>query len=190
MQVLRKEFLLLLSTLSNRRWVFVDESGCQLGMDRRYARASGGGRAHCTKPYHRGERFNLIGALGISRLRCMMSVNGSVNADVLAMFTARVLGPKLRKDDVVIWDNLSAHKVKRVTDAIEARGAKVIFLPPYSPDLNPIELFWSKLKTIIRRFAPRTPRAFQRALKVAINGITETDIRGWFKHCRLVVQSG
>jgi transposase len=120
----------------------------------------------------------------------MFSVDGTVDAAVLAIFAKDILGPRLRKDDVVIWDNLSGHKMKVVTDAIEARGAKVVFLPPYSPDLNPIELLWSKLKQVIRRFAPKTARAFNRALRIAIDSITEKDIRGWFRHCGIGAQNG
>lgn len=168
---------------SGARLVFVDESGCQLGMDRRYARAPGGERAHCAKPFHRGEVINLIGALGATTVRAMMTVEGTVNADVIEAFAKDVLAPRLRRDDVVVWDNLGTHKVNRVIAHIEARGARVVFLPPYSPDLNPIELMWSKLKEVIRSHAPRTKKAFLRALKAALNEITPSNARAWFRHC-------
>ena len=151
-------------------------------MDRRYARAAPGKRANCTKPFHRGANINLLGAIGINSLRCMMTVEGTVNGDVLEAFAQDVLAPKLRKDDVVVWDNLPAHKLQRVTNLIEARGAAVVFLPPYSPDLNPIEMLWSKLKAIIRKYAPRTPRAFERAVRKAMEAISTQDLRNWFKH--------
>ena len=171
-----------------RHLVFLDEAGCRLGMDRRYARAAPGERANCTKPFHRGPNINLIGAIGVTSLRCMMTVDGTVNGDVLEAFAQDVLGPKLRKNDVVIWDNLPAHKLQRVTDIIKDRGADVLFLPPYSPDLNPIEMLWSKLKSLIRKHAPRTDRAFQRALRKAMKAISARDLRNWFKHCNVLGQ--
>ena len=94
-----------------------------------------------------------------------------------------LLAPKIRVDDVVIWDNLPGHKLQRVINLVEARGATVLFLPPYSPDLNPIEMLWSKLKSIIRKYAPKTTRAFHRAVRKAIEAITKQDLRNWFQHC-------
>jgi len=112
-------------------------------MSRKYARAAPGRRANCAKPFYRGTNINLIGAVGITSLRCMMTVDGTVNGDVLESFAEKLLLPKLRKNDVVIWDNLPAHRLYRVTKIIESCGAEVVFQPPYSPDMNPIELLWS-----------------------------------------------
>jgi len=169
--------------------VFVDEAGCQLGMDRRYARSTAGERAHCTKPFFRGEQINLIGAIGFRNVRCMFSVEGTVNGDVFEVFARQILGPKLRKGDVVIWDNLPAHKMVRVRQVVESFGARVQLLPPYSPDLNPIELLWSKLKEVIRSFAPKTKRAFNRALDAALESINVQDLIGWFRHCGYSAQT-
>ena len=102
------------------------------------------------------------------------------------MFTAYVekgLAPTLEPNDVVVMDNLPGHKVAGVRAAIEKQGAHLILLPPYSPDLNPIELLWSKLKEVIRGHAPKTKRAFSRALRIAMAAISETDILNWFTHC-------
>jgi transposase len=188
-QGLRAEYFEVLEALRDHRFVFLDVAGCRLGMDCRYARAPGGERAHCVAPFHRGDTFNLIGALGTTRLRCMFSVDGTVNGEVFTTFAKKVLAPRLRRDDVVIMDNLSVHKVAGAIHAIEERGAKILFLPPYSPDLNPIEMLWSKLKQAIRRAAPKTVRAFNTALKMAIDSISEKDIRGWVRHCGCKAQS-
>lgn len=168
--------------------VFIDEAGCQLGMDRLYARAPLGKRAHCIKPYFRGEQINLIGAIGIKNVRCMFNVEGTVNGDVFTTFASQILGPTLYNGDTVIWDNLPAHKMQHVRRIIEGYGAHVIFLPPYSPDLNPIELLWSKLKQLIRGFAPKTKRAFNKAFDFALEKITSEDLQSWFKHCGYLAQ--
>ena len=111
-----------------------------------------------------------------------MTVNGTVDSDVMETFARDFLAPKLRCDDVVILDDFKPHGVSRFLQHIERRGAKVVSVPPYSPDLNPIEMMWSKLKAIIRKEAPRTTRAFSDALKRALSKITHSDLRAWFCH--------
>lgn len=158
-------------------------------MDRRYARAPAGERAHCVRPFFHGEQVNLIGAIGVKAVRCMMALEGNVDGQAFEIFAQQFLVPRLRKGDVVIWDRLPAHKMESVRVIVESSGAKVILLPPYSPDLNPIELMWSKLKQIIRGFAPKTIRAFHKALKEALSTITSSDLRGWFRHCGCLGQN-
>jgi transposase len=179
----REEFTELVRAIMTGRFVFIDEAGCQLGMDRRYARSAPGERAHCKRPFYRGDQINLIGAVATNGLRCLWEVTGTVNGAMFTAFIEKGLAPKLNPKDLVIMDNLPGHKVAGVRRAIEKRGAKVVLLPPYSPDLNPIELLWSKLKEIIRSYAPKTTRAFSRALRTAMNAITTNDIRNWFRHC-------
>ena len=152
-------------------------------MDRRHARAPVGERAHCARPYHRGDQINLVGAVSYDGIVCTMSVDDTVNGEVFLAFVNEFLGPRLLPGDVVVMDNHPAHKMAAVEMAIERCGAQVLFLPPYSPDLNPIELLWSKLKETIRSFAPKTVRAFNRALEKAIEAITSGDIHNWFAHC-------
>jgi transposase len=165
------------------QFVFVDEAGCQLGMDRRFARSASGQRAHCKRPFYRGDNINLIGAVATDGLRCPWEVVGTINGEMFAAFVERGLTPHLRRDDVVVMDNLPAHKVIAVREAIEARGAHLLLLPPYSPDLNPIELLWSKLKETIRSYAPKSIRVFRQALKTAMDTITRTNISNWYRHC-------
>jgi transposase len=126
---------------------------------------------------------NLIGAVATNGLRCLWEVTGTINGEIFTAFVEHVLVPRLRKNEVVVMDNLPAHKVEGVRRAIENRGAKLVLLPPYSPDLNPIELLWSKLKAIIRGHAPQTKRTFSNALREAMDAITRDDIKNWFKHC-------
>lgn len=152
-------------------------------MDRRYARAVSGERAHSKRPYFRGDMVNLVGAVATNGIRCLWEVTGTVNGDIFTAYVEHGLAPTLRKNDVVIMDNLPAHKVAAVRRAIENRGARLILLPPYSPDLNPIELLWSKLKEAIRGHAPKTKRAFSKALRAAMDTITKSDIKHWFQHC-------
>jgi len=175
--------------LRKGRLVFVDEAGCQLGMDRRYARAPIGERAHCVRPFFHGDQVNLIGAIGLQTVRCMMTLEGNIDGLAFEVFARDFLAPQLRSGDVVIWDRLPAHKMESVKRIVESSGARVLLLPPYSPDFNPIELMWSKLKEIIRGFAPKTIRAFYKALTVALSRITSSDLRGWFCHCGYLAQN-
>ena len=121
--------------------------------------------------------------MSLSGVLTGLSVEGSVDGNVMLYFVEEMLAPKLKLDQIVIMDNLSAHKQEEIEDVIEAKGAFVIFLPPYSPDLNPIENCWSKIKTILRSLKPRTLDELLDALTVAFKSVTITDIIGWFRHC-------
>ena len=125
----------------------------------------------------------MLGALNLDGVLCMMTVNGSTTGDVFLAFIEQVLVPKLSNGDVVVLDNLSAHKVTGVSDMIEASGAEVIYLPPYSPDFNPIEQCWSKLKQLLRKAEARTRDALDNALAEAMTCVTGSDAQGWFSGC-------
>ena len=112
-----------------------------------------------------------------------MTINGAVDGDVFKVYVAQVLLATLAAGDVVVMDNLPAHKVAGVCELIEQCGAKLIYLPPYSPDLNPIEKCWSKIKTYLRRAKARTREELEKALREALLLITEEDAQGWFKSC-------
>ena len=154
-----------------KRCKFVDESGINLALTRLYGRAPRGERAVGSTPINYGQNVTLIGALGSSGL------------DVFRAYTERILCPTLAAGDIVVMDNLGAHKVSGIREAIEARGAKLIYLPPYSPDLSPIEKCWSKIKTALRAIGARTHRALNRAIKQALETISESDALAWFAHC-------
>lgn len=152
-------------------------------MTRRYARAARGVRAVGAVPQNYGQNLTVLAALDCRGIRAAMRVPGAVDGTVFLQFLTKVLGPQLRPGDIVVLDNLAAHKVAGVVAAIEARGAAVCYLPPYSPDYNPIEPAWSKIKELLRAAAARTTRQLYRALKAALAAVSAADARAWFAHC-------
>jgi transposase len=169
--------------LRQRRFIFVDETAVNTAMTRRYGRAPRGERAHDSAPRNYGAHTSVIGAMGLRGLVATLAVEGAVDAEVFNAYAERVLGPRLRPGDVVVLDNLTAHRASRIEEVAEARGAQVLWLAPYSPDFNPIEQCWSKIKTYLRGAKARTAGALDEALSQAIRLVTKSDIRGWFKHC-------
>lgn len=167
---------------------FVDEAGVDLGMARIYGWAPSNARVIGYKPLHPGPRFNLIGALGLHGVTAILMVQGTVNGEVFKAFVEQCLAPTLQAGDIVYVDNVSFHKVAGIREAVEKQGATLKYLPAYSPDYSPIELFWSKFKGSLRNAAARTVNDLQEAIKKAINEITENDIRGWFKHCGYCIE--
>jgi transposase len=125
----------------------------------------------------------MIGALDVHGMRAMMTVEGGTDADVFEAFVEQVLIPKLRPGDIVVLDNVGAHKPTRIRLLIEAAGARLLFLPPYSPDLNPIELSWSKMKGVLKDFGARTRDALDLAIRRGMDLIGADDARAWFTHC-------
>jgi transposase len=169
--------------LNKRRFIFVDESAVNTAMTRRYGRAPRGERAYDSAPRNYGTHTSVIGALGLRGLVAALTVEGAVDAEVFNAYAERVLGPRLRRGDVVVLDNLTAHRASRIEEVAEARGARVLWLPPYSPDYSPIEQCWSKIKAYLRGAKARTREKLEEALAAAIGLVTKSDIRGWFKHC-------
>lgn len=165
------------------RYKFVDQSGINLALTRLYGRAQRGQRAVGSVPINYGENVTLIAALGLSGLEAPMMIAGAVDGDVFRVWTAQVLCPTLVAGDIVVMDNLPAHKVQGIREVIEGRGAKLIYLPPYSPALSPIEPCWSKIKTALRAAGARTRRVLARALQQALATITASDAVAWFVHC-------
>lgn len=172
-----------MSQLDLNRFKFIDESGVNLAMTRLYGRAPRGQRAVGSVPINYGENLTIIGAIGTGGLDALMTVDGATDGEIFRVYVGEVLCPTLRPGDIVLMDNLGAHKVRGIREAIEGRGAKLIYLPPYSPDLSPIERCWSKIKTVLRAKGARTRRALERAIKEAIETITESDALAWFAHC-------
>ncbi|MCC5638245.1 IS630 family transposase [Nostoc sp. CHAB 5844] len=147
-QELRHDYRSSLDKIDVRNLVFVDEAGLNLSMSRLFARAVDGERAVGSIPGSKGGNISLVGALNLDGLIAAMTVPGSINTEVFLTYVTQVLAPQLWKGAIVVMDNLKIHHAERVRLAIESVGAKVKFLPPYSPDLSPIELCWSKLKTL------------------------------------------
>jgi transposase len=180
---LREAFLEHVADLDPHKFVFVDESGCQVGMTRDYGRGERGERVVGSKPANWGNNLTLIGALDLKGVRALMTVEGGTTGEVFEAYVEQVLGPRLRRGDIVVMDNLGSHKVDGIQEHIERRGAKLIYLPPYSPDLNPIEQCWSKLKAILKKLAAKTRNDLDAAIASALLTVCTSDCAGWFSHC-------
>ena len=152
-------------------------------MTRLYGRAQPGQRVVETVPQNYGENVSMLAAISVAGVSAPMTIAGAVDGLVFLEYVKEVLCPTLAVGDVVVMDNLSVHKIKGVCEAIEECGAKLLYLPPYSPDLNPIEKCWSKIKTYLRKAKSRTYETLSLALKEALQRITAADIKGWFASC-------
>ena len=152
-------------------------------MTRLRGRAPRGERLIDKTPHGHWKTTTLMAALGIGGVRCSMVVDGAVSRDVFDAFVAQVLAPELRPGDVVILDNLSSHKSETARRIIESRGARLEFLPPYSPDLNPIEMIFAKVKQLLRSLACRSRDALWTAMQSVLDQVTPTDAINCFRHC-------
>ena len=172
--------------LDVKRIVFVDETGVNLSLARRYGRAQGGRRAVGAVPKNYGESVSLIGAIDKGGIIASFVFRGATDTAAMQVFVREVLLPQLEPGDLVVWDNLAVHKTRAVQELFAQAEVKLLFLPPYSPDLNPIEMCWSKLKNFLRARAARTYELLLEAIGVAIEQITATDTRNWIRHCGYV----
>jgi len=163
--------------------IVIDESGADLSMTSDYARAEGGDRARAPKPHIPGSKFSIIGAIGLTCVMAVMYIQTSVNVEIFRTFVEKLLYPKLGIGRYVVMDNVGFHKDDAVIKLIEKTGARVVFLPPYSPDLSPIEKMWSKIKEILKRSKPRSNAEFHNALTIALHEINEDDLTGWYEEC-------
>lgn len=157
--------------------------GSNLSFTRLYGRAEPGQRVIEKVPGKKGENVSTIAALGIDGLRTGLSVKGAIDGETMIYFVEQMLAPTLKAGEIVFMDNCPTHKMDEVEEAIEGRGARVMFLPAYSPDLNPIENCWSKVKAILRSLKPRSFEELLDALVEAFSRVTVQDILGWFAHC-------
>jgi len=151
-------------------------------MTRLFARSEGGGRIYEAMPDSRWKILTIIGAMSLRGMIATMTIEEATDGDIFQAYVDQVLCAALQPGDVVVMDNLSSHKVTGVQQAIENAGAEVLYLPPYSPDLNPIEKAWSKLKEILRDAKARTKEALEKSIAEAIKFITTDNAKAWFKH--------
>ena len=163
--------------------MFLDETGINLTLTRRYGRALPGKRVYGSVPQNYGQNVTVLGGLDRRGVRAAMAVSGPTDGAVFLTFLQQVLCPCLKPGDIVVLDNLRVHKVAGVKELIQAKGAKICYLPPYSPDLNPIEECWSKLKAKLRLANARTPAGLLQALKRSLQTITAGNAKAWFHHC-------
>jgi transposase len=166
-----------------QKLVFLDESGAKTNMTRTRGRAPRGVRVIDKVPHGHWATTTMISAIRTTGPCAAAVVTGATDSDVFLAYVQHVLVPELKPGDVVILDNLQPHKAKGVREMIEAAGAKLLYLPPYSPDFNPIENMWSKVKQHLRSAAARTFDALQEAVTSALETITPSDCAGYFRHC-------
>lgn len=182
----RVEWEELQNTTPQNRLVFLDESGLKTNMTRLYGRAAHGQRCYDTTPCGHYESTTILSSIRLDGTTESVVFEGAVNRKIFDKYIEEFLAPTLRPGDIVIMDNLSSHKSEFAQKIVESCQAEVKFLPPYSPDLNPIEKMWSKLKQILRGMKPRTSDALFSAVGVALGMITASDAQGWFTSCGYV----
>ena len=166
-----------------KHFKFLDESGINIDLTRLYGRAAPGERVVDSVPQPSGPQTTTLAVIGWNGVSAPLVLSGSVNGSVFYGYIEQSVLPTLQPNDILFMDNLSAHKVAGLEELVRSRGAHLIYLPPYSPDFNPIELAWSKVKSILRRIKARTFSDLIDALKVALEAITTQDIHAWFAHC-------
>ena len=182
-KVRREEWAEKTAGIDLDRFVFLDESGAKTNLPRLYGRIKQGRRLYDSAPCGRWETTTMIASIRLDGSSAPMVLDGACDGVCFRAYVDQVLVPSLRPGDIVVMDNLGAHKVAGVVEAIERAGAKVWYLPPYSPDLNPIEKMWSKIKNSLRRTKARTQESLWEAIGEALRNVTDSDAKGWFQSC-------
>jgi transposase len=175
--------LLVAEKVEAERLVFVDEMGTNVSLSPLYAWSPKGERAFGSAPRNWGKNVTLLASITQKGLGASLAVEGATRREVFETYLQGVLAPTLEPGQVVVMDNLSAHKGGRVKEIIEGRGCELIYLPPYSPDFNPIEQAFSKVKGLLRKAEARTRSALIGAMGRALDTLTAHDTRGFFGHC-------
>lgn len=179
----RDEWSRFQKEISCKRLVFIDETGAKTNMTRLYGRARNGSRCMDHAPDGRWERTTILSAIRITGETCSVVFDGALNGKIYNAYVEKFLLPTLKSGDIVIMDNLNVHKSEIAKKLIQEKGCDYIFLPAYSPDLNPIEKMWSKVKQLLRGLKARTKEALDEAIEKALSYITREDAQGWFKSC-------
>jgi len=169
--------------MDSKKLLFIDETWAKTNMTRTRGWCTVGERLVARVPHGHWKTTTLIAALDYGGMRCSTTVDGAVNRDVFESFVGQVLVPKLTPGDIVVMDNLTSHKGQTVPALLNSVGATALYLPPYSPDLNPIELAFSKLKQMMRSAAHRTMDALWSDVQRMLDLITSSDAAGYFRHC-------
>jgi transposase len=177
----RAEFIEKIRNTSPEHLIYLDESGVSTQMTRLYARCTGGQRIHETTPDGRWKILTILGAISTRGMIATMTIEAATDREIFLAYLDHVLCPQLRPGDVVVMDNLSSHKVAGVRERIETAGAELLYLPPYSPDLNPIEKAWSKLKQLLRSVKARTKEALDKAITELLPQISPDNAQAWFR---------
>ena len=179
----REEFLAVIATIPPEKLKFLDESGVTTSMTRAWGRAAKGERIAEAAPQGRWKVLTTLGTMSLRGIEAVMTIEAATDGEIFTAYVEQVLCPKLEPGDVVVLDNLSAHKVAGISEKVEACGARLLYLPPYSPDLNPIEKAWFKFKQFLRSAKARTAEALDQAITEALQTITADNAPAWFRHC-------
>lgn len=188
-QARRAEFVDTQPKLDSKRLIFLDESGFRLGSPPRYGWAPKGIDAPGKGSHGAWKTMTMIGAMALDGFRGFVTIDVATSGEVFREFVRQELVPSLRPDDLIVMDNLAAHRDHTALTLIRKAGADVLFLPPYSPEYNPIEKAWGKLKDFVRKLQTLTREAFDKAVAAAMNVITPDDIRGWTQHAGYALNS-
>lgn len=184
----RSAFRERLKGVDPKRLLFVDESSTNIALTPRYGRAPKGERARGRAPRNWGKNVTLISSIGSEGIGPSMSIEGPSDTDSFGIYVREILVPNLKAGQIVLMDNLSVHKGKWVRELIERRGCQLWLLPPYSPDFNPIEEAFSKVKALLSRAQARVLEALFEATEEALLAISAQDARGYFEHCGYAIQ--
>ena len=182
-QKLRIEYWEKVKQIDPDNLVFIDEMGVLLGLTRTYARSACGSRVYDFQPYYRGAKVSVIGGISFKKVLAVMTLNGSMDGDAYKVFIEHLLLPELWPGAVVVMDNLPAHHVAEIQPLIESVGASVLYLSPYSPEFNPIEHWWSQLKSFLKQFSPKTAFGVDGLIKIALELINPKHLKNWFTNC-------
>ena len=183
MQTSRVEYWQHIRDVDVERLVFIDETGFWVGMNRSVARAVKGKRAYQLRSFYRGKKLTMIGAIRQGEVLATKIIEGSMKSDDFLEFVRLTLAPKLRLGDVVVMDNLNSHHRQEVREIIESVGARVVYLPVYSPEFNPIEMLWSQLKSFVRKFRTQTISSLIKVIELALTLVHSRFLTNWFTKC-------
>jgi transposase len=174
--------VMVAAAVEPERLLFVDECGTHTSLAPLYGYAPKGERLYLSVPRSRGKNTTLLSSMTIEGMGPSLAVEGATTARVFETYIEKVLVPTLHKGRIVVMDNLSAHRPKRIRELLESRGCELLYLPSYSPDYNPIEEAFAKIKNLLRKAAARSKEALVEAIAAALSAITAEDVRGFFEH--------
>ena len=181
----RKNWNGLISGFNASDLVFLDESGCNTDMTRRYAYSLGGSRAVDSAPLSKPKNTTILSSIQLDGTLHCTTFSGGTTVAHFKQYLKEDLLPHLNGDSVLVMDNMKSHHAKAVKDLLDSSGVRYIYLPPYSPDLNPIEKLWSKVKALLRKFKARSPDALPNAIQHAFQNASPSDCSGWFRSCAI-----
>lgn len=179
----RNEWLENLKEYNADKLVFLDESGVNIDMTRRYGRAIGKTRAVDKTPENTPQNTTILSSIRLNGKTAYTTYSGGTTGDIFVDYLENHLIPTLEKGDIVIMDNMRSHHVKKVAEVLEKAGIELLYLPPYSPDFNPIEKMWSKIKSVLRKLKTRTLDALPNAIETAFSFVSPSNCVGWFASC-------